>query len=76
MPLGQPDREYSKPDRLYSCGLRLSNELSHLEECLDRGMAPIDIPEIQRIAAHVLEKVKAADPDQYESLMASIGVPT
>ena len=55
---------------------RLSNELSHLEECLDRGMAPIDIPEIQRIAAHVLDKVKAADPDQYESLMASIGVPT
>lgn len=56
--------------------VRLSNELSHLEECLDRGMAPIDIPEIQRIAAHVLEKVKAADPDQYESLMASIGLPT
>lgn len=55
---------------------RLSNELSHLEECLDRGMTPIDIPEIQRIAAHVLQKVKAADPDQYESLMASIGVPT
>lgn len=54
---------------------RLSNELSHLEESLDRGMSPIDIPEIQKIAAHVLEKIKTADPDQYESLMASIGVP-
>ena len=55
---------------------RLSNELSHLEESLDRGMSPIDIPEIQKIAAHVLKKIKAADPDQYESLMASIGVAT
>lgn len=55
---------------------RLSNELSHLEECLDRGMAPIDIPEIQKIAAHVLERIKAVDPDQYESLMASIGAST
>lgn len=53
---------------------RLSNELSHLEESLDRGMSPIDIPEIQKIAAHVLAKIKAADPDQYASLMASIGV--
>jgi len=55
---------------------RLSNELSHLEESLDRGMSPIDIPEIQKIAAHVLAKIKKADPDQYESLMASIGVAT
>lgn len=53
---------------------RLSNELSHLEESLDRGMSPIDIPEIQKIAAHVLAKIKVADPDQYASLMASIGV--
>ena len=52
---------------------RLSNELSHLEESLDRGMSPIDIPEIQKIAAHVLTKIKEADPHQYESLMASIG---
>jgi wobble nucleotide-excising tRNase len=55
---------------------RLSNELSHLEESLDRGMSPIDVPEIQKIAAHVLAKIKAADPHQYESLMASIGVDT
>jgi wobble nucleotide-excising tRNase len=53
---------------------RLSNELSHLEESLDRGMSPIDIPEIQKIAAHVLAKIKVADPDQYASLMASIDV--
>ncbi len=53
---------------------RLSNELSHLEESLDRGMSPIDIPEIQKIAAHVLAKIKAADPEQYTSLMESIGV--
>lgn len=53
---------------------RLSNELSHLEENLERGMSPIDIPEIQKIAAYVLAKIQAADPHQYESLMASIGV--
>lgn len=55
---------------------RLSNELSHLEESLERGMSPIDIPEIQKVALHVLAKIKAADPQQYESLMASIGVAT
>ena len=52
---------------------RLSNELSHLEESLDRGMSPIDIPEIQKIAVHVLAKIKAADPDQYAFLLKSIG---
>ncbi|MDY0747955.1 AAA family ATPase [Paucibacter sp. R3-3] len=52
---------------------RLGNELSHLEESFERGMAPIDIPEIQKIAAHVIAKIQTADQAQYEALMASIG---
>jgi wobble nucleotide-excising tRNase len=52
---------------------RLGNELSHLEESFERGMSPIDIPEIQKTAAHVLSKIKEADQAQYDALMASIG---
>lgn len=52
---------------------RIGHELSHLEESFDRSMKPIDIPEIQKIAAYVLAKVKEADAAQYESLLASIG---
>lgn len=52
---------------------RVGNELSHLEESFERSMIPIDIPEIQKIAAHVLAKIRSADPPQYEALMASIG---
>lgn len=52
---------------------RLGNELSHLEESFERAMTPIDIPEIQKVACHVIAKIKAADKSQYEALMASIG---
>ena len=55
---------------------RVNNELSHLEEIFDRGMVPIDIPEITKVAKFILEKMESNDIDQYEALLESIGVLT
>ncbi|KQP07134.1 hypothetical protein ASF45_34015 [Pseudorhodoferax sp. Leaf265] len=52
---------------------RLTNEHSHLEEFVDRGMVPIDCPEIARTALFVLGAMKSKDPDQYEHFLASVG---
>ena len=54
---------------------RLMNELSHLEEIVDRGMQPVDIPEITQLADFILEKIHAKDRDQYNALLVSIGEP-
>jgi wobble nucleotide-excising tRNase len=53
---------------------RVNNELSHLEEIFDRGMSPIDIPELKKVAQFVLDKIKENDNDQYEALLESIGI--
>lgn len=53
---------------------RVNNELSHLEEVFDRGMSPIEIPELKRVAQFILDKIQEKDPDQYEALLESIGV--
>ena len=52
---------------------RMNNELSHLEEIFERGMIPIDIPELKKIAQFILDKIKENDNDQYEALLESIG---
>ena len=52
---------------------RISNELSHLEEIFDRGMKPIDIPELPKVANFVLDTIREKDKDQYDSLLRSIG---
>lgn len=52
---------------------RLNNEFSHLEAIPDRGFKPVEIPEIARVANYVLDKIFAADPDQYNALLKSIG---
>lgn len=52
---------------------RVNNELSHLEEIFDRGMLPIDIPEMKKVAQFILDKIKENDQDQYEALLESIG---
>lgn len=52
---------------------RISNELSHLEAIFDRGMKPVDIPEISRVVNFVLSKIKEKDEEQYNSLLRSIG---
>lgn len=51
---------------------RLTNEYSHLEEYVDRGMVPIDCAEIARTAKFVLGAMKAKDPDQYQHFLSSI----
>lgn len=51
---------------------RLTNEHSHLEEFVDRGMVPIDCAEITRTAKFVLGAMKAKDPDQYQHFLSSI----
>lgn len=54
---------------------RLSNELSHLESIFDRSMVPVEIPEIPKMANYVLDKIYEKDPQQYNSLVKSIGEP-
>jgi wobble nucleotide-excising tRNase len=52
---------------------RLTNEHSHLEEFVDRGMVPIDCAEISRMASFVLEAMRQKDPVQYEHFLKSVG---
>lgn len=54
---------------------RLNNEFSHLESVPDRGFKPVEIPEIAKVANFVLDKIYAADPQQYNALLKSIGEP-
>ncbi|MDA9885060.1 hypothetical protein N9D59_05525, partial [Burkholderiaceae bacterium] len=54
---------------------RLVNEFSHLESGLDRGVVPVDVPEIAKVATFVLGRMKVNDPDQYDSLLLSVGEP-
>src|SRR5690606_9681486 len=53
---------------------RVNNELSHLEEIFDRGMQPIDIPEMKQVAQFILDRIEHKDPEQYYALLESIGV--
>jgi wobble nucleotide-excising tRNase len=52
---------------------RLTNEHSHLEEFVDRGMVPIDCAEISRTAGFVLQQMRLKDPVQYEHFLKSVG---
>lgn len=52
---------------------RFMNEASH--SAFDRGVQPIDAPEISKIATFVTDKIFEADPDQYNALLSSIGEP-
>lgn len=52
---------------------RLTNEHSHLEEFVDRGMVPIDCAEISRTAAFVLKTMRHKDPIQYAHFIESVG---
>ena len=53
---------------------RVINEYSHLGEQFDRGVVPIDIDEIKKIARTVMEQIKAKDHDQYEALCNSVDI--
>lgn len=54
---------------------RLNNEFSHLESIPDRGFKPVEIPEIAKVANFVLDRIYTTDPQQYNSLLKSIGEP-
>lgn len=51
---------------------RVVNELSHLSERFDRSVQPIDIAEINKIAAFVLKTIRRKDPEQYDCLLESV----
>lgn len=53
---------------------RVNNELSHLEEIFDRGMIPVDIPELKKVAQFILDKIAENDDEQFNALLESIGV--
>lgn len=53
---------------------RVNNELSHLEEIFERGMTPIEVPELKRVAQFILNKIEEKDKDQYDALLESIGI--
>lgn len=54
--------------------IRLTNELSHLEESAERALRPIDFAEIPRLATFILDKIKESDGNQYNALLKSIDV--
>ena len=51
---------------------RVINEYSHLGEHFDRGLDPIDIDAISKIATAVIDRIRNSDQPQYEALMESI----
>lgn len=52
---------------------RLTNEHSHLEEFVDRGMVPIDCAEVSRMAIFVLATMRQKDREQYDHFLKSVG---
>jgi len=55
---------------------RINNEYSHLAGVFERGIQPIDIPEMKKAAQFLLDKTYEHDKDQFNSLMECIGEPT
>lgn len=66
---------FGDDDTAIALANRLNNELSHLESIFDRSMKPVEIPEIPKLANYVLDKIYEKDPQQYNSLLKSIGEP-
>lgn len=54
---------------------RICNEYSHLRGLFERGTMPVDVPAMKQMAGFVLERIKESDPEQYASLLTSIGEP-
>lgn len=53
---------------------RINNEYSHLASGLERGEEPIDVPEMNKVAKLVIDKIKDSDNAQYTALLNSVGV--
>jgi wobble nucleotide-excising tRNase len=54
---------------------RITNEYSHLAGVLERSIMPVEIPEMKTSAQFILNKINEKDPEQYSSLLESIGNP-
>jgi len=52
---------------------RINNEYSHLAGVFERGASPTEVPEMQKAAIAILERIKLKDPEQYTALMESVG---
>ena len=52
---------------------RVNNEYSHLCGAFERGLKPVEAPEMQKIANSIIKKLKE-DKDQFNSLLDSIGI--
>lgn len=51
---------------------RINNEYSHLCGVFERGATVVEVPEMNRAAKLIIERIKE-DNDQYEALLRSIG---
>ncbi|MBI9113241.1 AAA family ATPase [Maridesulfovibrio ferrireducens] len=52
---------------------RINNEYSHLCGIFERGLMPVEVPEMQTAAKQIIERLKE-DGEQYSSLLKSIGI--
>ena len=52
---------------------RINNEYSHLSGSLERGSHPVEVPEMQKTAKLILQKIANCNQDQYQALLESIG---
>jgi wobble nucleotide-excising tRNase len=53
---------------------RINNEYSHLSGVFERGSIPIEVPEMKSAAELILRRIEETDPEQYRSLLKSIGI--
>lgn len=51
---------------------RINNEYSHLCGIFERGSTPIEVPEMQKAAKQIIQRLKE-DHEQYSALLKSIG---
>jgi wobble nucleotide-excising tRNase len=51
---------------------RITNELSHSGEVIDRTMRPVEYDEISKLAKYVLRKLRASDAEQYQALLDAV----
>lgn len=65
-------RKFMSDPKLATICQRITNEMSHLEECFDRGITVLDIPEAQKLAQVVLDLLSASDHEQYDALVKSV----
>ena len=52
---------------------RINNEYSHMCGVIERGSRQVEIPEMQKVAKKIIQKLKEKDSDQYSALLRSIG---